>query len=93
MYARSQHVRLPGDASVGAQLDLVFSAPDLELWELVPYLSESGFGVLDPAAVRGETHLELHLGLAYAARFLLVQLFALGYIGNDVGITRCSRRW
>jgi hypothetical protein len=80
-----------GDTSGGAQLDLVFSAPGLELWELVPFLSASGFGVLEHAAVRGETHLELHLGVAYTARLLLMQLFALGYVGNDVGITRGDR--
>jgi len=80
-----------GDTSGGAQLDIVISAPGAALWELVPYLSASGLGILRHAAVRGETHLELHLGLKYQSRFLLMQLFALGYFGNDVGVQRGDR--
>ena len=88
---RSACRNFQGAASAGGQLDLTLSAPGLDLWELVPFASASGFGVLPHAAIGGETHVEVHLGLAYEARFLLIQLFALGYFGNDVGITRMQR--
>jgi hypothetical protein len=80
-----------GDSAFGAQLDATLEAPRFALLTLVPFLSASGFGVLPHAAVRGESHLELHLGFLYTSRFLLMQLFALGYFGNDVGIARAER--
>jgi hypothetical protein len=85
---RSACKNFQGATSGGAQLDLVLSAPGIGLWELVPFLSASGFGILRHDSVRSELHLELHLGLAYTTRFLLMQLFALSYLGNDVGIRR-----
>lgn len=80
-----------GDTAGGAQLDAVISAPLADIWGLVPYLSVSGFAVLGHAGVLPETHLAVHLGCAYQSRYLWLQLFALGYFGNDVGITRAQR--
>jgi hypothetical protein len=88
---RSVCKNFAGDSAFGAQLDATLEAPGFALSELVPFLSASGFGVLPHAAVRGESHLELHLGFLYSSRFLLMQLFALGYFGNDVGITRAQQ--
>jgi hypothetical protein len=88
---RSTCKNFAGDSSFGAQLDVALEAPGFALVELVPFVSASGFGVLSHAAVRGESHLEAHLGLLHTSRFLLMQLYAVGYFGNDVGITRANR--
>ncbi|HEX4355527.1 MAG TPA: hypothetical protein VHZ95_21525 [Polyangiales bacterium] len=87
---RSQCRNFRGDDAFGAQLDLTLEAPELG-WAVIPFASASGFVVAAHAAVRGESHLELHLGLSRRSRWLLMQLFGLGYFGNDVGITRGER--
>jgi hypothetical protein len=88
---RSTCKNFAGDSAFGAQLDVALEAPGFALVELVPFVSASGFGILSHAAVRGESHLEAHLGLLHTSRFLLMQLYAIGYFGNDVGITRADR--
>jgi hypothetical protein len=80
-----------GDASVGAQLDAVMDAPGWSFASLVPYLSAAGTEIVRHAAVRGERRLVMQLGLSHRTQLLLLQLFGLLYLGNDVGILQAQR--
>ncbi|HEX7478660.1 MAG TPA: hypothetical protein VF331_12695 [Polyangiales bacterium] len=85
---RSTCENFRGDASAGAQLDLVLLGPSLGRTRLSPFAAVTGFGLLAHAGIGGETHLELHAGVTIPTRWLEVQSFALLYVGNDVGLLR-----
>jgi hypothetical protein len=80
-----------GDTSVGAQLDVMLDAPGWDIASLVPFMSVSALGILAHQDIRSESHIELHLGMWCTTPRLLLQAFALAYLGNDVGITRAQR--
>ncbi len=89
--ARSRCQNFRGDSSAGAQLDLLLLGPSWGRSRLRPLLAASGFGILSNAGVAGESHAELHLGIALPMRWLDLQAFLLAYTGNDVGILRGLR--
>jgi hypothetical protein len=88
---RAQCEEFKGDISFGAELDLALDAPSVALYGLHPFAALSGFAILGHALVRGESHAQLHLGVWNRMSALLVQLFLLAYLGNDVGIARAKR--
>ncbi len=80
-----------GDTSVGAQLDMTLAAPGWAVASLVPFISVNGLAIAERDRVLSEGHLALHLGVWTTSTTCTFQVFALGYVGNDVGITRGQR--
>lgn len=80
-----------GDTSAGAQLDVMLDAPTWDLASLVPFMSVSALGILANQGIRSESRIALHLGMSCTTQRLLLQAFALAYLGNDIGITRADR--
>ncbi len=77
-----------GDTSAGGQAQVELGLPSLALWRFEPFAAASGSGILAHGLVRSEARLSARLG--FYARFgdSLLALFALLWLGNDVGVVR-----
>jgi hypothetical protein len=77
-----------GDTSFGGQVQAGLHVPAWTFWRLTPFSAISVTGILGNGQVCSERRLLGRLGLYIKLGDSVLSLFALGSVGNDVGIVR-----
>lgn len=77
-----------GDTSLGGQLQLGAAWTGLNLWHFSPFAAASASGIVQHGIVYAERRLLGRLGAYASFGESLFAVFALGSLGNDVGIVR-----
>jgi hypothetical protein len=86
--ARSVCENFRGDSSFGGQLSGALGVARLRFWRFVPFAAASATGILPNGLVAAERRLLGRLGAYAQFGDSSLALFALGSLGNDVGIVR-----